>query len=101
MGNYFSNKIKMVHKSVDSIKQFALKSFDFVMKWITSNNSFFFNWWCYPVTIILLFVMISSSISSMDLMKSYEINEDNCRIVDGPRGFEDQTKWNKNVLLSS
>jgi len=81
----------MSNKSLDSIKQFARKSLEFVLTWISSNSCFLINWWCYPVTIILLILMVSSTIDSLDLMKSYEIIDDNCRVIDGPRGFEDQT----------
>ncbi len=37
----------------------------------------------------------------LDMFKSYEINDESCRIIDGPRGFEDQTYWNKDVIIST
>ena len=38
----------------------------------------------------------------LDVTKKFEAkNEENCKIVDGPRGFEDQTYWNKKVMIST
>ena len=38
----------------------------------------------------------------MDMTKSFELkNGQNCKLVDGPRGFEDQTYWNHKVMIST
>ena len=51
-------------------------------------------------TIVLLVIAIPV-MSSLDLFKSFKINDGGCLRVDGPRGMEDQTKWNKDVVLST
>ena len=40
-------------------------------------------------------------VAQLDITKSYEIKDSGCELVDGPRGFEDQTHWNKDVLIST
>ena len=56
---------------------------------------------CLLFTAIFVFFLANILIYGFDMIKSYEIKDENCKILDGPRGFEDQTVWNSKVVFST
>ena len=56
---------------------------------------------CFVLFLSLFALLSYFSVVHMELLKKYEINDSSCAHIDGPHGFEDQTSWNENVLIST
>ena len=57
---------------------------------------------CLALTVTIVCIITYFIAGSLDITKKFELkHEENCKIVDGPRGFEDQTYWNKKVMIST
>lgn len=55
---------------------------------------------CCLACVVVLLAIIIPMMAALDMFKKIVINDGGCLRVDGPRGMEDQTYWNKDVLLA-